>query len=212
MTFPRPLAVATVLLALLPATSLAATGSSAPADPAYPVLSVPYGAGTVLALPLRALDPGRYRVARRPSASSVVVHYPAVRHCATTTLRLRTVRDRRDPQTWLRENTPPSDLAFETLTTATVPGVDGLARETYVVGASRMFAGILNDSILSERVVAAARVRSGRLAILSQTSRTIDLGKHPGTACGGVTSFDVGSAFAEIRTGLVSALTRRGVR
>ncbi len=136
------------------------------------------------------------------------MHYPPTRHCATTTLRLRTFRDQRDPQTWVTENTPPSDLAFETLTTATVPSVNGLARRTYVVSATRLFAGIINRAVLSERVVAVARVRSGRLAVLSQTSRTLDLTKRPGTACGGTDTFTVGPAFAEVRTGLVGALER----
>ncbi len=213
MPRPRPLLLALALLpASLPATAAAAVPLPATAAVAQaPMLSVPFGTGSALTLPLRALDPAEYRVVRRPSAATVVVHWPARRHCATTTLRLRTVRDRRDAQTWLRENSPPSDLAFETLQTATVPTSDGLGRQTYVVGAGRMLVGILNGSTLSQRVVTAVRVRSGRLAVLSQTTRTLDLVKHPRTACGGVTRFEVGRAFAEIRTGLVSALQRRSV-
>lgn len=203
MPRPRPLPLAALLLALAPAAAVAA-----PAE--VPELTASYGSGSRLTLPLRALDPAEYRVVRRPSAATVVVHWPAKRHCATTTLRLSTVRDPRDAQAWVRENTPPSDLPFETLQTATVPTPDGLGAQTYVVGASRMLVGILGGTVLTQRVVTAARVRSGRLAVLSQTSRTLDLRRHPGTACGGVTRYEVGRAFAEIRTGMVSALRRSG--
>lgn len=171
-----------------------------------PVLRASYGTRSEASLRLGALDPQRYRVVRRPSPSTVVVHYPPTRHCATTTLRLRTVADRRDPATWVRENTP-SSLAFETVTTATVPTATG-ATETRVVGAMRLFAGIVNSSMLTERAVAVARLRSGRLAILSQTSRTLDLAQRPGTACGGTSSFSVGPAFAELRIAFPAAVSR----
>lgn len=177
-----------------------------PTVPEVPVLVAPYGTRSEARLRLGALDPKLYKVVRRPSPSTVVVHYPPKRHCATTTLRLRTVADRRDPLVWLRENTPAS-LAFETVTTATVPSASG-ATETRVVGAMRLFAAIVNSSVLTERAVAVARLRSGRLAVLTQTSRTLDLADRPGTACGGTDTFSVGPAFAELRIALPAAVSR----
>jgi hypothetical protein len=198
-----PLLCALAVLGL-PATGAAAAAAEDP--PEAPMLTAPYGKASEARLRLGALDPAHYRVVRRPSPSTVVVHYPPVRHCATTTLRLRTVADRRDPETWVRENTP-SSLAFETLTTATVPTATG-ATETRVVGAMRLFAGIVNSSLLTERAVSVARLRSGRLAILTQTSHTLDLAKRPGTACGGTNSFSIGPAFAEIRIAFPAAVSR----
>lgn len=185
---------------------LVATPPAPPPVPEVPVLVAPYGTRSQARLRLGALDPALYKVVRRPSPSTVVVHYPPKRHCATTTLRLRTVADHRDPLAWVRENTPAS-LAFETVTTATVPSATGAA-ETRVVGAMRLFAGIVNGSLLTERAVAVARLRSGRLAVLTQTSRTLDLADRPRTACRGTNTFSVGPAFAELRIAFPAAVSR----
>jgi hypothetical protein len=149
------------------------------------------GAHVAKRLRLRLLDPRAFRVARRPSAASVTLGWPAARPCALTTLRLSILPGAADAGDATRAVVP---IAARQGTATSQGKLTSSGTPTVFSGAWRVWSDIAASSSLRVRAVAATPLLTtygdpvGGLLLLRLDARTL----RGQNRCSGPDVFQIG--------------------